>query len=262
MSLLNPFTPLNPPIASFTGLRVWLVGASTGIGAALAEQMIAAGAQVAVSARSRETLEARFAGRARVLPLDMTDAAALQAGAAELVGAWGGFDLVLAIAGTYAQMRADKYDQAGAERVLEVNLGGVFKLYSAVQAQLLAQGKGGFGIVSSVAGYGGLPNSMAYGASKAACNNLAQSMYLDLRRRGIAVYLVAPGFVDTPLTAGNRFPMPFLISAEEAARQIMRGLARGEFEIHFPKTFSRLLKALNLLPHRLYFWLVRRGTGM
>jgi len=254
--------PLNPPIAAFAGLRVWLVGASTGIGAALAERLIAAGARVAVSARSADTLQAAYAGRATILPLDMTDAAALQAAAGRLQAEWGGYDLVLAIAGTYAQMRADRYDESAALRIVELNLSGVFKLWGAVQAQLLAQGTGGFGIVSSVAGYGGLPNSMAYGATKAACNNLAQSMYLDLKRRGIAVYLIAPGFVATPLTAGNPFPMPFLISAEQAAQEIMDGLARGDFEIHFPRRFSRLLKFLNLLPHRLYFWLVGKGTGM
>ena len=121
---------------------------------------------------------------------------------------------------------------------------------------------GGFGIVASVAGYGGLPNSLAYGASKAACINLAQGLYLDLHGRGVAVYLVSPGFVATPLTAKNTFKMPFLISAEAAATEIVAGLARGDFEIHFPRTFSRMLKAINLLPHRLYFWCVRRFTGM
>ena len=126
----------------------------------------------------------------------------------------------------------------------------------------MQQGAGGFGIVASVAGYGGLPNSLAYGASKAACINLAQGLYLDLHRRGVAVYLVSPGFVATPLTADNDFKMPFLISAEAAAAEIVAGLARGDFEIHFPRTFSRMLKAINLLPHRLYFWCVRRFTGM
>jgi NAD(P)-dependent dehydrogenase (short-subunit alcohol dehydrogenase family) len=256
------FTPLNPPIASYAGLRIWLVGASTGIGAALAERLIGAGARVAVSARSADKLEAAFAGRATLLPLDMTDPAALQAAADRLAAEWGGYDLVLAIAGTYAPMRADRYDAAGALETMALNLGGVFKLWGAVQRPFLAQGRGGFGIVSSVAGYGGLPNSMAYGATKAACNNLAQSMYLDLHRHGLAVYLVTPGFVATPLTANNPFPMPFLISAEEAAREITEGMARGDFEIHFPRRFSRLLKFMNLLPHRLYFWLVRKGTGL
>ena len=138
----------------------------------------------------------------------------------------------------------------------------MLNLFAAVQPTLLQQGHGGFGIVSSVAGYGGLPLSLAYGASKAACINLAQSLWLDLHDKGIGIYLINPGFVRTPLTANNPFPMPFLIDADVAAQAIMRGLQRGAFEIHFPKTFSRLLKLLNLLPHWLYLRLVKRGTGL
>jgi short-subunit dehydrogenase len=138
----------------------------------------------------------------------------------------------------------------------------VLNLLAAVKDRLLAQGSGHFSIVASVAGYGGLPNSLAYGASKAGAINLAQSLWLELRAAGIGVSVINPGFVATPLTAGNNFPMPFLISTEQAVQQILRGLARGEFEIHFPKAFSRLLKLINLLPHRWYFALVRRITGV
>jgi len=256
------FQPLNPPIQSFQGQRIWLVGASTGIGAALAEQLIAAGARVAVSARSADSLAQQFSGRAEILPLDVTDATALNLGAQTLCTHWGGLDLVLAIAGTYQVMRADRVDLAAAKRILDINLSGVLNLFAAVQPTLLKQGHGGFGIVSSVAGYGGLPLSLAYGASKAACINLAQSLWLDLHDKGIGIYLINPGFVRTPLTANNPFPMPFLIDADVAAQAIMRGLQRGAFEIHFPKTFSRLLKLLNLLPHWLYLRLVKRGTGL
>lgn len=258
MTLLRP---LNPPIASFAGKRVWLVGASTGIGAATARLLLSEGATVAVSARTAGTLESEFGGKALVLPLDVTDAGAACAAAGRLVKTWGGFDLVLAVAGAYTPMRAEDIDLAEVRRIVAVNLMGVLNLFSAVQPELARQGSGGFGIVASVAGYGGLPNSLAYGATKAACLNLAQSLYLDLAGRGIAVYAITPGFVATPLTAKNSFPMPFLISAEQAARQIVRGLARGDFEIHFPRAFSWLLKAINLLPHRLYFWCVRRFTG-
>lgn len=257
MALLRP---LNPPFVSFAGKRVWLVGASTGIGAATARLLLSKGARVAVSARTAGTLETEFGGQALVLPLDVIDAGAARAAADKLVEAWGGFDLVLAVAGTYTPMRAADIDLAEVRRIIDVNLMGVLNLFAAVRPQLMRQGAGGFGIVASVAGYGGLPNSLAYGASKAACLNLAQSLYLDLAGRGIAVYAITPGFVATPLTAKNSFPMPFLISAEQAAREIVRGLARGDFEIHFPRAFSWLLKAINLLPHRLYFWCVRRFT--
>lgn len=256
------FHPLNPPIPSFAGLRVWVVGASTGIGAATARQLIAQGARVAVSARNAASLDAEFGAGAIVLPLDVTDAPAARAAARALVERWGGIDLVLAVAGTYKSMRAWDIDLAETGRIVDVNLTGVLNLFAAVQTVLMKQGAGGFGIVASVAGYGGLPNSLAYGASKAACINLAETLYLDLHKRGLAVYLISPGFVDTPLTAKNEFPMPFLISADKAAAAILEGLARGDFEIHFPRTFSLLLKVINLLPYRLYFWCVRRFTGL
>lgn len=256
------FDPLNPPIASFAGKRVWVVGASTGIGAATARLLLARGAIVAVSARSAHALESEFGQSALTLALDVTDAAATRMAADELLRTWGGIDLVLAVAGTYSAMRAWEIDLTEVDRIVAVNLSGVLNLFAAVQPALAKQGAGGFGIVASVAGYGGLPNSMAYGATKAACINLAQSLYLDLAKRGLAVYLITPGFVATPLTAKNAFPMPFLISADEAAQSILRGLERGDFEIHFPRAFSLLLKAINLLPHRLYFWCVRRFTGL
>jgi NAD(P)-dependent dehydrogenase (short-subunit alcohol dehydrogenase family) len=117
-------------------------------------------------------------------------------------------------------------------------------------------------IVSSVAGYRGLPNALAYGPTKAALINLAEALYLDLAPKGIGVHLVDPGFVDTPLTEQNKFSMPALISADAAARELLRGLARGEFETHFPKRFTRWLKLLRLLPYPLYFAAVRRYTGL
>jgi len=256
------FQPLNPPISSFKGLRVWVVGASTGIGAATAGRLLALGAKVAVSARTAASLEAQFGAGAVVLPLDVTDAEATRRAAEKLVAEWGGVDLVLSVAGTYKAMRAWEIDLPEAGRIVDVNFTGVMNLFAAVQPTLMKQGAGGFGIVASVAGYGGLPNSLAYGASKAACINLAESLYLDLRKRGLAVYLITPGFVATPLTAKNEFPMPFLISADKAATEIVSGIARGDFEIHFPRTFSRLLKAINLLPYRMYFWCVHRFTGL
>ena len=256
---------LNPPIPSFAGQRIWIAGASTGIGEALARRLLAAGARVAVSARSADRLREAYAAygeQVLCLPADVTDAAALQQAANAVVAQWGGMDLVIAMAGTYSQMRADSFDPEAARRVVEVNLNGVLNLYGAVHRQLLRQGAGGFAIVASVAGYGGLPNSMAYGATKAACINLAQSMWMDLRGHGIAVTVINPGFVRTPLVAENRFPMPFIIEPEEAAAKIMQGLARGDFEIHFPRAFSWLLKLINLLPHGLYLRLVKKGTRM
>ena len=258
----RPWRPLNPPLRDWRGKRVWLVGAASGIGLALADALIAAGAQVAVSARREALLQQHFAGRALVLALDVTDAAATRAAAQQLQQDWQGIDVVMALAGDYLPMSVQALDLPRAQQIVAVNLQGVLNLLAAVKDDLLTQGSGHFSIVASVAGYGGLPNSLAYGASKAGAINLAQSLWLELRAAGIGVSVINPGFVATPLTAGNTFPMPFLISTEQAVQQILRGLARGEFEIHFPKTFSRLLKLINLLPHRWYFAVVRRITGV
>ena len=130
------------------------------------------------------------------------------------------------------------------------------------RSTLLAQGRGGIGIVSSVAGLSGLPQALIYGPTKAALINLCESLYLDLHARGIGVTLINPGFVATPLTAKNEFSMPALISAETAAREILRGIGRGEFHIHFPKRFTNWLRLLRLLPYRWYFYLIHKVTGL
>ena len=255
--------PLNPRIDSWSGRRVWVIGASYGIGAAIAQQLLAAGARVALSARSRDKLQ-RLAGEAPsvlLVPLDTTDAASVHAAAKSIDGAWGGFDLALIVAGTHDEMRANDWDLKRARALLDVNLHGVLNCVDAALPVLLAQGHGGIGIVSSVAGYIGLPKALIYGPSKAALINFAESLYGDLQPRGIGVYLVNPGFVDTPLTKKNDFRMPALISAEDAARATLAGIAAGRFEIHYPKRFTLWLKLLRILPYRLQFAAVRRITG-
>lgn len=256
---------LNPPLRDWHGARVWIVGASSGIGAALARMLLAQGARVALSARSRTALE-RMAeshgGSALALPLDVTDAGAFEPALQRMVAAWGGVDLVLLCAGDHHPVRAWELEAGAARRLVEVNLNGVLNGLPAVVRQLLQQKSGGIAIVSSVAGYGGLPTSLVYGATKAALINLAETLYLDLAPRGIGVYLVNPGFVKTPLTDKNTFRMPALISAGEAAAEILAGLARGAFEIHFPRRFTWWLKVLRLLPYRWYFALVHRATGL
>ncbi|MCA3210678.1 MAG: SDR family NAD(P)-dependent oxidoreductase [Burkholderiaceae bacterium] len=255
--------PLNPPLATYAGRRVWLIGASYGIGAALARELLGRGAQVALSARKRELLEQVAAGHAaaRVQPLDITDHASVLAARDALLQTWGGIDLVLVVAGTHTEMRAQDFDIARARQLLEVNLHGVLNCVDAVLPPLLAQGTGGIAIVSSVAGYIGLPRALIYGASKAALINFTESLYGDLRPRGIGVYLVNPGFVDTPLTQKNDFEMPALMKAEDAARVTLDEIAAGRFEIHFPKRFTRALKLLRVLPYRWQLWAVRRFTG-
>lgn len=255
---------LNPTIDTWTGKRVWIIGASYGIGAAIARELLRAGARVALSARKRELLDeiASVHTAALVAPLDVTDVASVRSAAAQIDRAWNGFDLALIVAGTHVEMRAQTFDLPRAKQLLDVNLLGVLNCLDAILPPLLQHGSGGVAIVSSVAGYIGLPKALIYGPSKAALINLAESLYGDLHPRGLGVYLVNPGFVDTPLTQANDFKMPALISAEAAARATLGGIAAGRFEIHYPKRFTRWLKLLRVLPYSLQFPAVRRITGL
>ena len=158
-------------------------------------------------------------------------------------------------------MRAQTWNLAQARALLEVNLHGVLNCVDAVLPTLLAQRSGGLAIVSSVAGYIGLPKALIYGASKAALINFCESLYGDLRPLGIATYLIDPGFVDTPLTVRNDFAMPALMRADDAARATLAGITAGRFEIHYPQRFTRWLKLLRILPYTLQFAAVRRFTG-
>lgn len=258
------FGPLNPPFASYAGRRVWVIGASYGIGAALARELIGRGAKVALSARKRELLDeiAKGSADALVAPLDVTDHASVQRAAEQIGRRWGGVDLVLVVAGTHTEMRAQDFDLARARQLLEVNLHGALNCVDAALPLIRRAGPGaGIAIVSSVAGYIGLPRSLIYGASKAALINFTESLYGDLRPEGYGVYLVNPGFVDTPLTQKNDFKMPALLPAQDAARITLDEIAAGRFESHYPKRFTYGLKLLRILPHRLQLWAVRKVTG-
>jgi NAD(P)-dependent dehydrogenase (short-subunit alcohol dehydrogenase family) len=251
---------LNPPITDWHGKTVWLVGASSGIGLATAQALHGRGARVVVSARQADALQ-RFVDQhpgALALPLDTADRAALQAAAQSL----GRIDLVVYCAGYYRAQRATAFDLAQMQQHLQVNYVGVLHLLDAVLPVLLRQGSGHISLVASVAGYSGLPQSLAYGPTKAALINLAETLYLDLHDRGLGVSLVCPGFVQTPLTAQNDFQMPALISPEQAATAMLQGWARGRFDIHFPKRFTLWMKALRLLPYSAYFRAVRGMTGL
>ncbi|MGZ8291275.1 MAG: SDR family NAD(P)-dependent oxidoreductase [Telluria sp.] len=255
---------MNPRIRDWHGKRIWVIGASTGIGQATAERLHALGATVALSARSAASLQAGVSGMARAIavPLDVTDHVSVMNAGERIVREWGGFDLVLLVAGGYNEMRASAFDLNAANALVDLNLRGAFNCIDVVLPQLLKQGTGGIGIVASVAGFGGLPKALVYGPTKAALINLSESLYLDLRPRGIAVYQVNPGFVATPLTANNDFPMPALMSAGDAALALVDGLEKGQFHIHFPRRFTNTLRLARLLPYRLYFWLVHKVTGL
>ncbi|MBE2264207.1 MAG: SDR family NAD(P)-dependent oxidoreductase [Burkholderiaceae bacterium] len=262
--------PLNPPLANWRGQRIWLVGASSGIGLATAEALLNAGASVVISARSKSALTAFAAAhnpaapsapRVEAVPLDVTDGDAVTAAARQVL-AGGPVDLMMYCAGHYQPQRATAFDLADMLRHEAVNYTGALRLLDAVLPHMLARHSGHVSLVSSVAGFRGLPNGLAYGPTKAALINLAETLYLDLRAAGIGVSLINPGFVETPLTAQNPFTMPALISPAQAAQEILRGWSRGTFDIHFPRRFTRWLKLLRLLPYRLYFAAVRRFTGL
>ena len=257
---------LNPSMVDWHDRTVWLVGASTGIGRATASALHARGATVVVSARNIAALNAFVEAHpgSTALPLDVTDAAALQA-AAQTLTVRGRLDCVLYCAGHYHAMNATRIDLPDMLRHNQINYLGALNVLDAVLPPMLAQTpdartgqRGHISLMGSVAGYRGLPNSLAYGPTKAALINLAETLYLDLHAQGVGVSLVNPGFVDTPLTRQNQFRMPALITSEQAACEILQGWARGEFEIHFPKRFTRWMKALQLLPYPAFFAATRR----
>lgn len=247
--------PLNQPITAWSGQRVWLIGASSGIGAALATELLQAGAQVALSARRAEHLHSVAGGHARaiVAPFDVLDKDAWIERYQSIRAQAGGVDLIVFCAAAYRPERSWEVSADGAAHTLAVNLGSVYTGLATVLPDMLARGSGAIAVIASVAGYVGLPNASVYGPTKAALINLAELLYADLRPRGLSVYLINPGFVQTPLTAQNDFAMPALQTPQAAATHIRRGLSAGDFEIHFPKRFTLLVKLLRWLPYRLQF---------
>ena len=258
---------LNPRISQWQGRRAWVLGASSGIGRATASALHARGAQVVVSARGDAALQTfvdQHPGSV-ALALDTADREKVQAAAASLLAA-GPLDMVFYCAGYYREMRATDFDLDEMMRHQQVNYVGALHVLSGVLPAMLEAAQRGqaghLSLISSVAGFRGLPKSLAYGPTKAALINLAETLYLDLHDLGIGVSVINPGFVATPLTASNDFTMPALISPEVAAEAILQGWERGEFDIHFPKRFTRVMKLLRLLPYSLYFPAIRRFTGL
>lgn len=238
------------------GQRVWVVGASSGIGAELAGELVRRGARVAVTARRRERLEEVSGGLMAVVPADVTDAGALTAAAAAASDALGGLDTVIWCAGYWKRSSAGHWDTAEFARHVEVNLLGLNTVLGAVLPGMVRRRAGHIVGVASVAGYRGLPGSEAYGATKAAQIALLESLRASLLRRGVRVTTVSPGFVRTEMTADNTFPMPFIVDADVAARAIADGLERGRAEIVFPWRMAVVMKAARLVPVRAWARLV------
>ncbi len=232
------------------GARVWVTGASSGIGAALARELADRGAVVAISARSEDKLHAVAAGRMHVEPVDVTDRAATVAAAASVRAALGGLDIAVLNAGTWSRFRVDQWDSQAFADHLQTNLMGTVHALEGVVPAMLEQGHGRIVGTASVAGYRGLPGSEAYGATKAALLNLFEALRGSLGPRGIVVQTLSPGFVRTPMTDRNSFPMPFLISAEAAARTIADGIEKDKAEVVFPVRMMLLMKVARVVPVR------------
>ncbi|WP_372394210.1 SDR family NAD(P)-dependent oxidoreductase [Azospirillum sp. HJ39] len=248
----------------------WITGGSSGLGRALALRLAGAatgtgnGATVALSARSAADLTAvALSAPDRILPfpLDVTDRAATAETVATIEDRVGPIGRAVLNAGTHTPMSLEDFSADTARRLMEVNYMGVVHGLEALLPRLSARGGGQVAVVASVAGYRGLPTAAAYGPSKAALINLCESLKPDCDRAGIRLQLVCPGFVDTPLTARNPFPMPDLMPVEDAAEELAAGLDSDRFEISFPKSFTRKVRMARLLPYRLYFPLVRKVTG-
>lgn len=241
---------------------VWIIGGSTGIGRAVALQLARQGAQVVVSARSRDKLDAlaQAASNISALPLDVSDHEAVTKAAAFIEETHGPITLMFYCAAYWEPGKASDLSRAAFEPAFTINLLGAVSAIEAVLPYMRMRKSGHIALVSSIAGYRGLPRAEAYGASKAAMTYVAEAMRLTLQSEGIKVQVISPGFVDTPLTAHNDFPMPFMITAEDAAQRVVKGLASQRFEITFPKRFTFLLKILRCLPYGLYFPLVRKVT--
>ena len=233
-----------------TGKIAWVVGGSSGIGAAVARELVSRGAAVAVSARREDRLRAVANGDMLVVPADVTDAASVAAAAARVREELGPIDLAVLSAGYWKQMDPSAWDTELFNRHLQVNLTGMSNAIAAVLPAMLRRRSGAIAGIASIAGYRGLAGAEAYGATKAAQINLLESLRIHLARTGVQVTTVCPGFVRTDLTAGNEFPMPFIIEADRAARSICDGLERDRAEIAFPAPMALLMKAARIVPAR------------
>jgi short-subunit dehydrogenase len=234
------------------GQRCWVVGASSGIGAALAAELLGRGAEVAISARRADRLHEVAHGRMVVEPCDVTDPDGTASAAARVRERLGGIDTVVWSAGTWERFDALHWDRESFARQVQVNLLGLGNVLAAVLPPMVEARRGHLVGIASVAGYRGLAGAEAYGATKAAQLNLLESLRASLSQHDVRVTSVAPGFVRTELTESNTFPMPFLIDPEEAARSIAAGLERGDHEIVFPLPMAVLMKIAAVLPVRLW----------
>jgi short-subunit dehydrogenase len=236
---------------------VWVTGASTGIGAEICKQLAGEGVQVAASARTAENLAALGNG-IKPYPLDVTEPEKVADTFARIESELGKIDLIVAGAGTYSAVTAAEIKPELFKRMLDVNYLGVVNVLAAALPVFRARRSGHLSWIASVAGYRGLPKASAYGPTKAALINLAESLKPELDADGVKISVINPGFVRTPMTSVNDFEMPFLMEPADAARATIVGLAKGKFEIAYPTPFVAILKTARIMPYRMFFWFSRK----
>jgi NAD(P)-dependent dehydrogenase (short-subunit alcohol dehydrogenase family) len=245
----------------------WVTGASTGIGRSLARDLVAEGYTVAVTARDEERLAtlvdeiAGMPGRILLFPCDVTDEDGMLKTVAAIEDKAGPIVLAIFNAGAFFPTRGERMDVQNFARTYELNILGTLYGLVPVVARMQSRGRGQIALMGSVTAYFGLPSAAAYGSSKAALNNLAESLKFDFDKMNIRLQIINPGFVETPLTEKKPFPMPGIMSADKASARIARGLRTGGFEVAFPRRFTLFLKLLKLFPHAVYFWFMNWATG-
>lgn len=249
----------------YTGKHIWLIGASSGIGYALALELARQGATLALSARRQaelEALETQLEGGGHiVLPLDVRDEKALAAALKDIGEKFTTLDSTVFLAAAYQPHDGKKKPLPVIRTMMDVNLGGVFNLLDCLLPYYEEQKHGQLAVTASVAGYRGLPTGQPYCAAKAALISLCESLRIEYAGTGIDIKIINPGFVKTPLTDKNGFRMPMMIEAPAAATAIARGLQSRAFEIHFPKKFTLIMKVVRLLPSGVYIWLARKTAA-
>jgi NADP-dependent 3-hydroxy acid dehydrogenase YdfG len=239
-------------VRDWAGKRYWLIGASEGLGEALAERMSAAGVELVLSARSRDKLEAlaeRLPGRARAVPLDVTDLDSLKRAAEEA----GEIDGMVYLAGAYWPFSAREIDAEQIETMGDINFTGALRAVAVALPPMVARDSGHIVLTGSLSGFRGLPGAVGYAPSKAGVMALAESMYCDLRKTGVQVQVANPGFIRTRLTDKNDFHMPFLMEPEEAARTMFEHMTGDRFKRSFPTVFSWVFRGGQFLPDWLYY---------
>ena len=242
--------------------KIWITGASSGIGKALAEKFASEGWKVAASARRKEILD-EMSSHENIFsyPLDVTNQEQIKISFEKIIEDFNGLDLCVFSSGTYDPKLEQEINVKQNKFVMETNFFGVLYCINAVENYFKKKKNGHISIVSSVAAYRGLPNSSGYGPSKAALTNLTESLYFDFKKHNVRISLVSPGFIKTPLTDKNEFPMPFIKSPEFAAEKMFNGLTKSKaFEIHFPKALTILLKIFRVLPYKIYLFLIDKGV--